>query len=129
MACGLAVVADRFERHHIKKTTKQDPPTLRTESAWDGPLKQRPSGTVTHVWLRLANDIEFRGQLGAFGHEIAVAERELVLVSPIEVRYPLQRWQSLRDWQRLILQGDDIQFLAVTYPQANKQDGNAGMTR
>lgn len=124
-ACLLAWAADWFERQRIKDETGQDPPQLHTISAWDRPLGVRPAGTSTHVWLRLPSGIEFRGKIGGFGHEIDVAERELVLVPPIEIRYPRQRWQPLRDWQRVVLQGSDLEFLAATYPRNAEPDKTA----
>ncbi len=74
-----------------------------------------PAGASTHVWLRLGSGTEFRGKVLGFGHDIDVDERELVLGYPIEVRYPKQRWQSLGVWRQLVVQGGDIEFLAVAH--------------
>lgn len=121
-ACLLAWAGDGLVRWRVKAKTGLELPRLHTVSAWDRPLGVRPKGTSTHAWLRLRSGIEFRGKVGGFGHEIDVADRELVLVPPIEVRYPPQHWQSLPGWQRLVLQGGDIEFLAATYPQDHEQD-------
>jgi hypothetical protein len=120
-ACLLAWGADGLERQRTKDETGQDPPELRTVSAWDEPLDGCPPGTSTRVWLRLRSGIEFLGKLGGVGREIDVDERELLLVPPIEIRYPKQGWQTLRH-QRLVVQGSDIEFLATTYPKNPEPD-------
>lgn len=123
VACLLAWGTDGVLRRLVTSRTGQPPPRLQTVSAWDPLLGARPAGASTHVWLRLASGTEFRGKVGGFGHEIEVGERELVLVWPIEVRYPSQPWQSLSVWRQVVIQGGDVEFLAVSYP-ADSEDGH-----
>lgn len=121
VACLLAWAADKLQRHLVKKETGQPAPELRTQSAWDPLLGARPAKASTHVWLRLTSGTEFRGKVLGFGHEIDVDERELILVSPIEVRYPSQQWQSLGIWRHLVVQGGDIEFVAVAHHADQEQ--------
>lgn len=114
LACVLALLANLLEISRIRRRTDHAPPRLTQESAWDRPLGRLPAGSRAQVWLRLASGIELTGAVAAFGHEIDVQERELVLKDPIEIRYPEKPLQSVAH-QRLVVQGSDIEFLAVQY--------------
>lgn len=124
IACALAVLVDRIEVGLIQRATGGAPPRLLEESAWNRPLGRYPAGSQPLVWLRLKNGLEFRGILAAFGHEIDLAHRELVLRDPIEIRYPGQQLRKIED-QLLVVQGADIEFLAVRYiPKAEPNQSN-----
>lgn len=114
IACGLAGLANLIEIGRVSRATEQAPPRLTQESAWDRPLGRFPTGSRPQVWLRLTSGIELRGIVAAFGHEIDVQERELVLRDPIEIRYPEKAMLPVHE-QRVVVQGADIEFLAVQY--------------
>lgn len=114
VACALAVLVDRIEIWRIRKATDQAPPRLAQESAWDRPLSRIPAGSRPQVWLRLSSGIELSGAVAAFGHEIDVRDRELVLKDPIEIHYPEKAIQPVHH-QRIVVQGADIKFVAVQY--------------
>lgn len=122
VACSLAVLVNLFEIWRIRGATDQAPPRLTQESAWDRPLGRLPAGSRAQVWLRLPSGIELTGAVAAFGHEIDVRERELVLKDPIEIRYPDKPVQPVAH-QRVIVQGADVEFLAVQYVE----DGNTNV--
>lgn len=119
VACGLAGLVNFFEILRIRTATDHAPPRLTQESAWDRPLGRCPAGSRPQAWVRLTSGVELRGIVAAFGHEIDVQDRELVLKDPIEIRYPGQTMQPVRE-QRVVVQGADIEFLAVQYIEDEK---------
>lgn len=112
-ACGLALGADWAIRKRITKR-QGTPPKLRAESAWTAPFGSRPAGASAHAWVRLKSGLELRGKVAAIGHDIPIADRELVLTMPLHIRPPGGHMQELQ-WQTVIVQGPDIDALAVKY--------------
>lgn len=114
IACGLALAVDRQIRRRITQKKGKPPPQLRAESAWTEPFGLRPEGASPHAWVRLKSGLELRGKVAAVGHDIPIADRELVLTRPLRIRPPGGSLQELR-WQLVIVQGADIDALAVRY--------------
>lgn len=114
-SCVAAVLANVAMALLTRVRTGQASPRLAQESAWDRPLGRVPRGSRPRVWVRLSSGIELLGFVAAVGHEIDVGERELVLRDPIEMRYPGQDATHPLVEKRLIVQGADIEFLAVKY--------------
>lgn len=114
LACGLAWVGDWWIRRAITKRTGKPPPRLHVQSAWTRPLAIQPQDAEAHAWVRMKSGVEFTGKLDGIGHEIDLTDRELVLISPLLMRTPGGQTQKLL-WQWLIVQGPDIDSLAVRY--------------
>lgn len=114
LACGLAWVVDWCVRRGIAKRTGNEPPRLHVQSAWTRPLAIQPPDAEAHAWVRMKSGLEFTGKLDGIGHEINLADRELVLISPLRMRTPGGQAQKL-SWQWLIVQGSDIDSLGIRY--------------
>jgi hypothetical protein len=113
LACLMAWGADGIFKWHTRHSTGRAAPRLKAESAWT-PILSAPKAAHAYVWLRLKSGIELIGSVEAFGHEIAVADRELVLTAPIKIK---EAGGEVADvpWQHLVIGGGDIESLAVKY--------------
>lgn len=118
LACLIATGANWLIPWVVRKITGRKPPRLKAESAWTPLIHACPVDASPHAWVRLRSGLEVRGKIQAYGHEIDVSDRELVLGPPLEVRYPNQP-SELPQWQYFVIQGSDIESLAVKYV-ANK---------
>jgi hypothetical protein len=115
VACLLALLANWILKWQMRRSTGRSAPRLKAESAWTPLLSAAPEGTSAHVWLKLRGGVELRGKVVAFGHEIDVADRELVLGTPLEMRSGAQEKPHELLWQHLVVEGGDIESLAVKY--------------
>jgi len=113
-ACGLALATDGAIGKHATKKKGTPPPKLRAESAWTRPFGFKPAGASARAWVRLKSGVELRGKVAAVGHDLPIADRELVLTMPLHIRPPGGRLQEL-EWQWLIVQGSEIDALAIKY--------------
>ena len=120
LACLLAWGADAYLKKLQEDAAGRPAPKLKAESSWTPPLGLVQPGTSRHVWLRLRSGVELRGRVKGFGHEIDLADRELILTMPLEYRTADGRLHQLR-WQYLIVQGADIEILAVKYIRDSPQ--------
>jgi hypothetical protein len=105
VACLLALLANRILKWQMRRSTGRPAPRLKAESAWTPLLSAAPEGTSAHVWLKLRGGVELRGKVVAFGHEIDVADRELVLGKPLEMRSGAQEKPHELLWQHVVVEG------------------------
>jgi hypothetical protein len=115
VACLLAWAANGILRCRMARSDGRPAPRLKAESAWTSLLRAAPAGTSTHVWLRLTSGVELRGRVVGFGHEVDVEDRELILGPPLEMRGDHRDKLQKLEWQHLVVQGGDIESLAVKY--------------
>jgi hypothetical protein len=114
LACLMAWGADGIFKWHTRHSTGRAAPRLKAESAWTPLLSTAPNAAHAYVWLRLKSGIELIGRVEGFGHEIAVADRELVLAAPIKMKEAGGKVADV-PWQYLAVDGGDIESLAVKY--------------
>jgi hypothetical protein len=113
LACLLAWGADGIFRL-LRRWKGRPAPRLKAESIWTPLLSAAPKASHVYVWLRLKSGIEFIGKVEAFGHEIAVADRELLLTAPIKMKKAGGEAADVT-WQYLVVGGGDVESLAVRY--------------
>lgn len=92
-------------------------PPLRRESAWQYTfLSECPDDKFPYVRARMNNGTTYLGFVGKFTPNIETAGRELVLEPPLWVKRPDKPPAPLAsEWQRVILSGDDIVSVMVSY--------------
>jgi hypothetical protein len=90
---------------------------LRHESAWTRVLrKSTPAGRRPYVRVRLQNGTVYMGAVAHATADLELDERELVLAPPLFSNTETGELRPTEpEWQRIVLQGSQIESLAVRY--------------
>jgi len=112
-ACAFAWGVDEWLRHRAGDARAQ----LAPRSAWLRTFRDRvPSGTVPYVLVRLHGGVRFQGSVWSYSADLESESRELVLAPPLLVAKSGEGLQALPAvYERLIIAGDQIEWMAVKY--------------
>ncbi len=98
--------------------------TIRPLSAWYRVFRaELPHGGQPFVRVRVDDGTEYCGVLAAYSPDYALADRELVLASPLTLRRPDEPSPTpLADppWKRVVIRGPAVQDLWVAYIPADQ---------
>ncbi len=104
-----------FSLHkHLGRNTGE---TIRQISAWSQVFKnQAPLKHNVYVRVRLTDGTVFSGQVAYFTPELALEDRELVLVPPLFSKTGNNSISALpNEYEHIIIRGSQIESLAVEY--------------
>ncbi len=111
-AIALAIVwIIQIPRHRRTKIV------LRQTSTWTRAFREEcPSGNVPYVQVRVSNGMTYVGRVGHFTHDLEVSDRELILTPPLFTKSLSGTLKPVPPpWQRVVLSGDFIRSLVVSY--------------
>jgi hypothetical protein len=112
LATSLAVTADALLG---RKSTRS---LVEYNILYHALRAKRPPSTTPWLRVKLRDETEIYGYLSAYTQEPSLENQEIALRSPLKVRTKAGD-EELHQWARIVIRGDQIAFLAVTYLDTN----------
>lgn len=93
---------------------------IKMESAWTATFRRdQPKGSHPIVRIKLYSGTSWSGKVAHFSPDLDMADREIVLASPIEMKTPEGKIYHLDSWPRVVLPAIQIESISVRYEPEN----------